>query len=126
MYTELFQGEDGWRWRLKGDNHETLASSEVYFSKSDAKRTCDLVQQSLIPDDVVPDPIAEAAATVGVQAWQQLQADSDVYVQERIWPCACTETLCEQPGQILECCMAHGWEPEMTLNASQDENREIG
>jgi hypothetical protein len=30
-----------------------------------------------------------------------------------VYPCTCGETLCLEPGQILQCCADHGWEKEL-------------
>lgn len=35
---ELFEGADGWRYRVVATNEEVLATSEAYSSKSNAKR----------------------------------------------------------------------------------------
>jgi len=39
MRIELFEGVDGWRWRLRADNGEILATSEAYSDKSAAVET---------------------------------------------------------------------------------------
>jgi uncharacterized protein YegP (UPF0339 family) len=44
---ELFEGKDGWRWRLVADNGEKLATSEAYSSKGAAERTAQLVSDTL-------------------------------------------------------------------------------
>ena len=44
---ELFEGDDGWRWRMQGHNGEILASSEAYSSKSEARDTASLVAVQL-------------------------------------------------------------------------------
>ena len=30
-----------------------------------------------------------------------------------VYPCACGVTLCLEPGEILQCCVDHGWEREL-------------
>jgi len=44
---EVFEGDDGWRWRMQGHNNEILASSEAYSSKSEARDTASLVAAQL-------------------------------------------------------------------------------
>ncbi len=36
---ELYEGKDGWRWRLKAANNEVLAFSQSYSSKNSATRS---------------------------------------------------------------------------------------
>jgi len=36
---ELFEGDDGWRWRMRGRNGEILATSEAYSSEAKARET---------------------------------------------------------------------------------------
>jgi uncharacterized protein YegP (UPF0339 family) len=54
MKIETFEGKDGWRWRIKGDNNEILATSEAYYSKSDAERTVKLIRAGINDDDTSP------------------------------------------------------------------------
>lgn len=42
---EVFEGADGWRWRLKGANNRTMAQSEKYDSKQKAFRGATAVQR---------------------------------------------------------------------------------
>lgn len=35
-YAEVYQSEDGWRFRIKGANHEIMATGESYTTKASA------------------------------------------------------------------------------------------
>lgn len=35
---EIYKARDGWRWRLRGGNGETVAQGEAYSRKSNARR----------------------------------------------------------------------------------------
>lgn len=50
MYFEIYQDSAGlsvlsgqWRWRLKSDNHETIASGESYINKQDCLHAVELI-----------------------------------------------------------------------------------
>lgn len=47
MKVELFYGQDGWRWRIRAQNGEILATSEAYSSKSKALETAEMLDQAL-------------------------------------------------------------------------------
>jgi len=44
MYFEIVRASGGYRWRIKGGNHEIMASSEVYTTKDAAKRSVAVVK----------------------------------------------------------------------------------
>lgn len=48
MYYEIYRDRHNqWRWRLKSENHRTIAdSAEAYWNKSDAIHGINLVKQS--------------------------------------------------------------------------------
>lgn len=47
MYFEYWQdAARQWRWRLKGANHEILASGESYWNEADCKHAIGLVKSS--------------------------------------------------------------------------------
>lgn len=35
---EFYQADDGWRWRLRDDNHEIIATGEAHTRERDAVR----------------------------------------------------------------------------------------
>jgi len=37
-YAEIYKAADGWRWRMRGANHEVIATGEAYTTKSSARR----------------------------------------------------------------------------------------
>lgn len=43
MHFEVYQGGDGWRWRLKGANGEVVAHGEAYSTKAHALRAVSLL-----------------------------------------------------------------------------------
>jgi uncharacterized protein YegP (UPF0339 family) len=47
MKIEVFEGEDGWRWRLRADNNEILATSEAYSDRYEARSTALIVAARL-------------------------------------------------------------------------------
>ena len=59
MRTEMFEGKDGWRWRLVGDNGEILSTSEAYASKQGAKDTADLVQAAITSDEALDEELPD-------------------------------------------------------------------
>lgn len=47
MYYEVFKGKGGKHyWRLKGDNHEIIATSEGYSNQADCEHCITLVKKS--------------------------------------------------------------------------------
>ena len=44
LYFEIVRASGGYRWRVKGGNHEIMASSEVYTTKDAAKRSVSVVK----------------------------------------------------------------------------------
>lgn len=57
MYFEIYQeggvlagllggGTGDWRWRLRGGNHEIIASGEGYTSKANCSHAIDLMKQT--------------------------------------------------------------------------------
>ena len=46
MYFEIYQSGDEWRWRLKGGNHEIVASGEAYTTKQACEHGVDLVKST--------------------------------------------------------------------------------
>ena len=48
MKIELFEGKDGWRWRLRAANGEILATSEAYSSKDAAEETAEILEHGLL------------------------------------------------------------------------------
>ncbi|MBL8649903.1 MAG: DUF1508 domain-containing protein [Sphingopyxis sp.] len=44
MYFEKYQQAGQWRWRLKGANHEIVASGESYIYERDCDHAIDLVK----------------------------------------------------------------------------------
>ena len=46
MYYEMYQQGSQWRWRLKGGNHEILASGESYVAKVDCRHVIDLLKST--------------------------------------------------------------------------------
>jgi uncharacterized protein YegP (UPF0339 family) len=43
---QYYKAKDGWRWRLKGANHEIICWSEAYKRKKDCLESIKLVQSS--------------------------------------------------------------------------------
>lgn len=37
-YVEIYKCDDGWRWQLKGGNHEIMATGESHKTKWGVKR----------------------------------------------------------------------------------------
>lgn len=37
-YVEIYKADDGWRWRLKGANHQIMATGEAYTTKWGVRR----------------------------------------------------------------------------------------
>jgi uncharacterized protein YegP (UPF0339 family) len=52
MYYQIYQESGEWRWRLKGRNHEILASGESYRNKTDCIHVIELLK-STDPDTPV-------------------------------------------------------------------------
>ena len=47
MYYQIYKdARNQWRWRLKAANHETIASGESYWNKSDCLHAINLVKSS--------------------------------------------------------------------------------
>lgn len=46
MYYEMYQQAGQWRWRLKGANHEILASGESYTSKANCQEVIRLLKST--------------------------------------------------------------------------------
>ena len=44
MYFEKYQQAGQWRWRLKGANHEIVASGESYWNETDCDHASNLVK----------------------------------------------------------------------------------
>ena len=44
---KVFEGEDGWRVRLIGDNGEIIATTEAYDSESNAERSAKSIRSQL-------------------------------------------------------------------------------
>ena len=51
MKVKMFEGADGWRWHLVGDNGEILSTSEAYASRDSAERTATMVQEAITADE---------------------------------------------------------------------------
>ena len=51
MKVEVFEGKDGWRVRLVGDNGEIIATTEAYDSKSNANRAAEMIRDEAIRVD---------------------------------------------------------------------------
>lgn len=45
-YYEIYQQSVYWRWRFKSNNHETIASGEAYYNKSDCLHAVGLMKGS--------------------------------------------------------------------------------
>lgn len=45
MYFQVYKGKDGWRWRLKAANHETIAHGEAYKERADCLHGIALVKK---------------------------------------------------------------------------------
>lgn len=45
-YYEIYQSGSQWRWRFKSNNHETIASGESYYNKSDCLSAIALMKGS--------------------------------------------------------------------------------
>lgn len=47
MYFEVYKDASGqWRWRLKGGNHEPIASGESYTTKDNCLKAIGLVMET--------------------------------------------------------------------------------
>lgn len=46
MYFEKYQSGGQWRWRLKGGNHEIIASGESYFTEANCDHAIALVKST--------------------------------------------------------------------------------
>ncbi|NKB16205.1 MAG: DUF1508 domain-containing protein [Sphingomonadales bacterium] len=46
MYFQKFQTGGQWRWRLKGANHEIIASGESYYNEQDCNHAINLVKST--------------------------------------------------------------------------------
>jgi len=51
-YAEVYKSTDGWRWRLKGGNHEVIATGEAYKTKWGAKRGVRKLNPNLVVKDL--------------------------------------------------------------------------
>jgi uncharacterized protein YegP (UPF0339 family) len=45
MYFQIYKGKDGWRWRLKAANHETVAVGEAYRDRGDCLHAIALLRK---------------------------------------------------------------------------------
>lgn len=45
MYFQIYKGKDGWRWRLKAANHETVAVGEAYNDRGDCLHAIGLLKK---------------------------------------------------------------------------------
>ena len=46
MYYQIYQEGGEWRWRLRGGNHEILASGESYKAKADCQHVIKLLKDT--------------------------------------------------------------------------------
>ena len=46
MYFEIYQQAGQWRWRLKGANHEILASGESYTTRTNCEHVIRLLKST--------------------------------------------------------------------------------
>lgn len=44
MYFEIYSNLGSWRWRLRGGNHEIVASGEGYTTKANAEHAVNLLK----------------------------------------------------------------------------------
>lgn len=49
---EVYQSNDGYRWRLKAGNGEIVANGEVYSTKEAAKTGCEAVKSAASDADI--------------------------------------------------------------------------
>ncbi|QAY73754.1 DUF1508 domain-containing protein [Agromyces protaetiae] len=49
---EVYEGGDGWRWRLIAGNGENVASGQAYASKDGAKKGVDAVKRAAAEAEV--------------------------------------------------------------------------
>ncbi|MCP3734057.1 DUF1508 domain-containing protein [Sphingomonas sp. RP10(2022)] len=52
MYYEIYPQAGQWRWRLKGGNHETLASGESYTTKASCEHVIALLKSTTVATPV--------------------------------------------------------------------------
>jgi uncharacterized protein YegP (UPF0339 family) len=45
---EVYQADDGWRWRLQAANARIVASGEGFTRKRDAVRACEAVAKAVL------------------------------------------------------------------------------
>jgi hypothetical protein len=50
---EVYQGKDGFRWRLKANNGEIVATGEAYQTEDGARKGCDAVKRAAAEAEVV-------------------------------------------------------------------------
>ncbi|SES75751.1 DUF1508 domain-containing protein [Variovorax sp. OV084] len=48
MYFEIYPSGFFWRWRLKGANHEIIASGEAYTNKDGCLHAIELMKQTTV------------------------------------------------------------------------------